>query len=62
MDTDGEPTEQSFYHGERVNWSRLQSRNKTPADKLNTEGSHRYTISVNSGLSSPRVIGHTLFR
>lgn len=32
-----------------------------PTDKLNTEDSHRYTISVNSGLSSLQVIGHTLF-
>lgn len=36
-------------------------RNKTPADKPNTENSHRYTISVNSSLSSLWVIGHTLF-
>lgn len=34
---------------------------KPPTDKPNTEDSHRYTISVNSGLSSPQVIGHTLF-
>ena len=61
IDTYGGPMEPNFTSGERVNWSRLRSRNKTPADKPNTEGSHRYTISVNSGLSSPRVRGHTLF-
>lgn len=61
INTDGEPMEQNFSSGECVNWSRLWSRNKTPADKPNTEDSHRYTISVNSSLSSLQVIGHTLF-
>lgn len=46
---------------ECVHWFRVQSRNKNPTDTKNTDNSHRYTISVNSSLSSLQVIGHTLF-
>lgn len=58
IDAQGKPPEQNLTSGEHVN---LQSRNKTPADKHNTECSHRYTISVNDVLSSPQVTGHALF-
>lgn len=52
----------SFKRNQQRSCELFQSavRKKTPVDMPNTGGSHRYTVSVNNSLSSPRVIGHTL--